>query len=80
MPIGGFSAHDPSPTLQQLQQYVSDHRIHYYLQGQSPRGPRGDGGTPSEADKIGAWVKQTFTATTVDGVTVYDLTAAAGLS
>ena len=33
-----------------------------------------DAGQSTEADKIAACVKQTFTPTTVDGFTVYDLT------
>jgi 4-amino-4-deoxy-L-arabinose transferase-like glycosyltransferase len=73
MPIGGFSAGDPSPTLQQFQQYVFQHRVHYYIEGQMPRGPRDRTGT--EADKITEWIKHTFASTSVDGVTIYDLTA-----
>lgn len=38
------------------------------------RNDSADGGQSTEADKIAEWVKQTFTPTTVDGVTVYDLT------
>ena len=88
MPIGGFSARDPSPTLAQFQRYVAERRIHYYIQGRrlnpgggwwAAEGPgNGQQRTVSEADKIGDWVKHTFTAATVDGVTVYDLTRAAG--
>jgi hypothetical protein len=78
MPIGGFVSSDPSPTLQQFQTYVSEHRIRYYIESMMKRpgalGDSADGGQSTEADKIAAWVKQTFTPTTVDGVTVYDLT------
>jgi len=36
-------------------------------------GPGGNGGTASQ---ITAWVEQNFTATTIGGTTVYDLSAA----
>ena len=86
MPIGGFSARDPSPTLAQFQRYVADRRIHYYIEGRRPDARTGWGAgetdrsqrTVTEADKIGDWVKHTFTASTVDGATVYDLTRPAG--
>lgn len=51
--------------------------------GPGSPGPEGSGpgmsrtdGKPTEADKIAGWVKQTFTPTKVDGVTLYDLTVA----
>lgn len=69
MPIGGFNGSDPSPTLEQFQQYVAEGRIHYFLAG-------GQGGRSSgPAAEIAAWVESTFTEQTVDGVQVYDLTA-----
>ncbi|MBY6365814.1 glycosyltransferase family 39 protein [Rhodococcoides corynebacterioides] len=69
MPIGGFNGSDPSPTLEQFQQYVAERRIHYFLAG-------GQGGRSSgPAAEIAAWVEATFTAQTVDGVQMYDLTA-----
>ncbi|WP_084531431.1 ArnT family glycosyltransferase [Nocardia miyunensis] len=70
MPIGGFSSMDPSPTLAQFQRYVTEGRIHYYLSSDMP-----GWGTTTESSKIAAWVQQHFTATKVDGKTVYDLTA-----
>lgn len=69
MPIGGFNGSDPSPTLEQFQQYVADGRIHFFLAG--GQGGRSSGPTA----EIAAWVEATFTAQTVDGVQVYDLTA-----
>lgn len=69
MPIGGFNGSDPSPTLEQFQQYVAEGRIHFFLAG-------GQGGRDSgPAAEIAAWVESTFTVQTVDGVQVYDLTA-----
>ncbi|WP_433610018.1 glycosyltransferase family 39 protein [Prescottella agglutinans] len=71
MPIGGFNGSDPSPTLEQFQQYVADGRIHYFLAGGMGGGRGGGGGAGSS---ISEWVQANFTATTVDGITIYDLT------
>ena len=70
----GMSARtDPTPSLAQFQKYVSEGRIHYYLGGGG--GGFGAGGsTSSDASAIASWVSSHYTATTVDGVTVYDLT------
>jgi 4-amino-4-deoxy-L-arabinose transferase-like glycosyltransferase len=68
MAIGGFNGSDPAPTLAEFQGYVNQGQIHYYVAG----GMRGSGSGSGSA--IEAWVSQHFTATTVDGVTVYDLT------
>jgi hypothetical protein len=81
MPIGGFNGSDPSPTLTQFQQYVADGRIHYFISGgPGPGGMGGPGGKGPTGDRsysqqISEWVQETFTATTVDGVTIYDLTS-----
>ncbi|WFE54400.1 glycosyltransferase family 39 protein [Micromonospora sp. WMMD1155] len=69
MPIGGFNGSDPSPTLAQFQRYVADGKIHYFIGG---GGFRANGGS-SASQEIAAWVAEAFTAQTVDGVTVYDL-------
>ena len=69
MAIGGFNGTDPAPTLAQFQRYVADHQIHYFI------GDNRDsfGGGTGDAAKISAWVQQHFTARTVGGETVYDL-------
>lgn len=72
MPIGGFNGSDPSPTLEQFQQHVADGDIHYLIAGGSGR--QGMGGSGS-AQEIVAWVEATYPATTVDGVTLYDLSS-----
>ncbi|BBY65854.1 glycosyltransferase family 39 protein [Mycolicibacterium helvum] len=79
MPIGGFGGADPAPTLKEFQGYVNDGRVHYYYEASRPGmpSPGGDSGSQSESDKIRDWVKQHYTPTTVDGVTVYDLTVPA---
>ncbi len=82
MSIGGFNGTDPAPTLQQFQQYVSEGKIHYFIadgglgRGGFGGGGFGGGGGSSTASEISSWVEQNFTATTVGGTTVYDLTSA----
>ncbi|MFR9776870.1 glycosyltransferase family 39 protein [Micromonospora sp. MS34] len=71
MPIGGFNGSDPSPTLAQFQQYVAAGKIHYFIGG---GGFRANGGS-NASQEIAAWVAEHFTAKTVDGVTVYDLSS-----
>ncbi|MCS3779980.1 glycosyltransferase family 39 protein [Tsukamurella ocularis] len=73
MPIGGFNGTDPSPTLAQFQQYVRDGKIHYFL-AESGGGFGGFGGSGTAAE-IRSWIEKTFSSRTVDGVSVYDLTA-----
>ena len=68
MAIGGFNGSDPAPTLAQFQDYVSKGQVHYFIAG----GMRGSGGGSSS--QIASWVSANFAATTVGGVTVYDLT------
>ena len=74
MAIGGFTGGDPSPTLAEFQSYVAAGEVHYYLGG--GRGGRGGGfGGQGSGSQIEQWVAANFTATTVGGSTVYDLTA-----
>jgi 4-amino-4-deoxy-L-arabinose transferase-like glycosyltransferase len=77
MAIGGFNGSDPSPTLAQFKAWVSEGRIHYFLA--SGGGIGGGGGGPSAGGgssiDITSWVADTYTATTVDGVTLYDLSS-----
>jgi 4-amino-4-deoxy-L-arabinose transferase-like glycosyltransferase len=73
MAIGGFNGTDPTPTLAQFEQYVRQGKIHYYISGST-------GGSSSSAAQIASWVKAHFTAQTVGGVTVYDLTATSSTS
>ena len=72
MAIGGFTGSDPSPTLEQFQAYVANGEIHYFVAG-------GMGGGPSRGNsEITQWVQQHFTAQTIGGRTVYDLTVPTG--
>ena len=71
--IGGFTGSDNAPTLAQFQQYVADGAVRYYIAGGGMGG--GPGGNSGAASDISAWVQGHFTAQTVGGSTVYDLTA-----
>jgi 4-amino-4-deoxy-L-arabinose transferase-like glycosyltransferase len=75
MALGGFNGSDPAPTLAQFQQYVTQGRVHYFLSGGGGRGFGGQTGGSSTTSEITAWVQAHYTATTLGGVTVYDLTA-----
>lgn len=78
MAVGGFNGTDPSPTLSQFQEYVAQHKIHYFIGGEGMAGMRGaPSGGSHEASDIAQWVAANFTARTIDGVTVYDLTTPA---
>jgi hypothetical protein len=74
MAIGGFTGTDPAPTLAEFEKLVSAHEIHYFVASGSGGGPGGPGGGSGSAAQITAWVKAHFTAKTVAGTTVYDLT------
>ena len=70
MPIGGFNGTDPSPTLAQFQQYVADGQVHWFIAGGNMFGGSNDG----TSAQISSWIEANYTAQTVDGVTLYDLT------
>jgi 4-amino-4-deoxy-L-arabinose transferase-like glycosyltransferase len=71
MPIGGFNGTDPSPTLAQFEKLVKAGKIHYFI-GSGGLGA-GNGGS-NDSSAISTWVESHYTATTVGGVTLYDLT------
>ena len=75
MAIGGFNGTDPFPTLAQFEQDVAKHEIHYFIGGGRGGGPGGQQSS-STSTAIATWVANHFTAKTVGGVTIYDLTAA----
>jgi 4-amino-4-deoxy-L-arabinose transferase-like glycosyltransferase len=62
--IGGFNGGDDAPTLEQFKVLVAKGQIAYYVSGGRGRG----------SSAIETWVASTYTATTVGGTTVYDLT------
>ncbi len=73
MAIGGFSGSDNSPTLAQFEVYVRAGDVHYFISGGGFGGGPGGSGNDA-AGAITSWVESNFTATTVGGTTVYDLT------
>jgi len=75
MAIGGFNGTDPAPSLAQFEKYVSEDKIHYFIAsgGSFGAGPAGSSGPSDDASLITSWVESHFTATTIGGVTVYNL-------
>ena len=81
--IGGFSGGDPAPTLAEFQAMVAAGQVRYFVSGGGPlRNPTaparasdslGPGGPAGPGTDIERWVEQNFSATTVGGHTVYDL-------
>jgi hypothetical protein len=72
MPLGGFNGSDPSPTLAQFQQDVAAGEIHWFVASGGVGGMRSAGGSDAP-QQIASWVEQHYTAQTVGGVTLYDL-------
>lgn len=71
MPLGGFAATDPSPTLAQFKEWVQAGRLcHLVVQPEQLKVP----GNSPELHEIHEWVTQTFSAEKIDDVTVYNLT------
>jgi 4-amino-4-deoxy-L-arabinose transferase-like glycosyltransferase len=80
MAIGGFNGTDPSPTLAEFQALVKAGDIHWFIASSgggmgTGGGPGGSSTTSTNASQITAWVTTNFTARTVGGVTLYDLTS-----
>lgn len=77
MAIGGFNGSDPSPTLAQFKEYVTEGKIHYFVSGGGMGGGMGGGtgGADSgSASEITSWVEAHYTKVTVGSTTLYDLT------
>ena len=74
MAIGGFTGSDDAPTPAQFQSWVQQGLIHYFVPGNGLGG--GTGGGSSSGSEITSWVESHYTATTVGGARVYDLTSA----
>ena len=73
MAVGGFNGTDPAPTPDRFRALVAARRIHYFVGG-GPMGMRRASSGSDAAQRIAEWVRQNFTAVTVGGVTLYDLT------
>jgi 4-amino-4-deoxy-L-arabinose transferase-like glycosyltransferase len=67
MAVGGFNGTDPSPTLEQFQELVSQGKIHYFIAGGTTRSSTGS----DAAARIAQWVAENFTARSIGGTTVY---------
>jgi hypothetical protein len=72
MAIGGFNGSDPAPSLAEFKAMVAAGEIHYFIGGGGFGGPGGGSGTETS---ISSWVSSNFTSSTVNGVTLYDLTS-----
>ena len=77
MAIGGWSGSDASPTLARSEAYVAQGEIGYLVVSGDGQGGGAGGQSSGTGGSITAWVEVTYTATTVGGTTVYDLTASA---
>ena len=75
MAIGGFNGTDPWPTLAAFEQLVQQHRIHWFIAGGGGLGGRPGGSTSDVSSQITDWVQSHYTATTVGGVALYDLSS-----
>ncbi len=73
MAVGGFNGSDPSPTLARFQRYVAEGQVHWFVGGTVGRSSGGS----DDSIQIAQWVAAHYTATTVDGIQLYDLTPAA---
>ena len=74
MSLGGFNGTDPAITLRAFKQLVAAGKIHYFVaDGQGFIGSTA--ANTSTAYAIQQWVEANYTAQTIGGSTVYDLTA-----
>jgi 4-amino-4-deoxy-L-arabinose transferase-like glycosyltransferase len=79
MAVGGFNGTDPAPTLTEFKTDVAAKQIHYFIRGRSAMGMGnvfGRGSGSHDAADITEWVQSNFASKRVDGVVIYDLTAA----
>jgi hypothetical protein len=72
MAIGGFNNQGGNLSLSSFERYVEEGDIHYYMSGGANGGGPGGG---SSSSSITAWVESHFSAETIGGETVYNLTS-----
>lgn len=77
MPLGGFNGSDPSPTLARFQADVAARKIHWFIASGGIGGMASRGGSQA-AGSLVTWVAAHYTAQTIGGVTMYDLSSPAG--
>ncbi|MFD8596310.1 glycosyltransferase family 39 protein [Kitasatospora sp. NPDC059646] len=73
MALGGFNGSDPSLSPDGFKKLVAEGKVHWFIGG---GGMGGGMGGSSYSSEIASWVESTYTARTVGGTTMYDLTAA----
>jgi 4-amino-4-deoxy-L-arabinose transferase-like glycosyltransferase len=77
MAIGGFNGEGGNISLATFEAYVAKGEIHYFISsGAGGGGLPGRGGSGNSDSAITSWVEAHFTAKTIGGQTVYDLTVA----
>jgi hypothetical protein len=80
MAIGGFNNNGGLLSLAQFIRYVKAGDIHYYIAsgggggGGAATGGPNSGSSSSTTNEISSWVASHYSAETIGGVTVYDLT------
>ena len=75
MALGGFNGTDPAISLAAFQKLVAAGQVHYFYGAGAGSFIGSTQANTSDAYKIQQWVTATFTAKTVGGTTLYDLTA-----
>ncbi len=76
MAIGGFSGEGGNISLATFEAYVAKGDIHYFIaSGTGGAGGPGGGRSGNSDSAITTWVEAHFTAKTIGGQTVYDLTS-----
>jgi hypothetical protein len=76
MAIGGFNGEGGNISLATFESYVAKADIHYFIaSGTGGGGGPGGRSTANSEAAITAWVEAHFTARTIGGQTVYDLTS-----
>jgi hypothetical protein len=74
MAIGGFNGEGGNISLATFESYVAKGEIHYFI-ASGTGGGGGPGGTTNSDSAITSWVESHFTATTIGGQTVYNLSS-----
>jgi hypothetical protein len=69
MAVGGFNGTDAYPSLATFEKLVAAGRIHWFIAGTLA----GSGSGSQAPQRIQHWVQQHYSARTVAGVTLYDL-------
>ncbi|HJQ41681.1 MAG TPA: glycosyltransferase family 39 protein [Jatrophihabitantaceae bacterium] len=73
MSLGGYNGTDPAITLAEFKQLVAAGKVHYYV-ADSQGFIGSTSAQSSTAYAIQQWIESTYTAQTIGGTTVYDLT------